>query len=185
MQVDHVALTLRVTLAENAVWQHLPAEATKAGRELAAFVDRYCREHQLGYYPAIEYFRQVPEADQQLIDAAEKLAWEVSKKAREQVLSRLRPVFSNVKVQSVQMASSALPPVRPGQPSALDQLAAHYAPNRVRMELLASLLRKDADQRSEAMEGYARKMVFRWLSGLFDDVEVAFSVLVDDQGKTP
>ncbi len=183
MQVDHIALTVRLKLAEKTVWQHLPASASKVGRELARFVDRYCRDHELGYYPAIEYFRQVPEANQELIDNAEELAWEVSKKAREQLQSRLRPVFSNLKFRSVQTESFAIPPVRPSQPSALEQLAAHYTPDRVRVELLASLLRKDKDLRGDAMEGYARKMIFRWLSGIFEEVEVTSSVLLDEKGR--
>lgn len=182
MQVDHIALTVRLKISDKAVWQHLPASASKVGRELADFVDRYCRDHQLGYYPAIEYFRQVPEANQELIDDAEKLAWEVSKKAREQLQSRLRPVFSSVKFRSVQTESFAIPPVRPSQPSAFEQLAAHYTPDRVRVELLASLLRKDKDLRGDAMEGYARKMIFRWLSDIFDDVEVTSSVVLQETG---
>ena len=183
MRVDHIALTLRLTLAEKDIWQHLPAAAGQVGSELAGFVDRYCREHQLGYYPAIEYFRQVAEADQELIDHLEQLAWEVSRKVREQLQSRLRPVFSSVKFRSVQTEAFALPPVRPSQPSALEQLVSHYTPNSVRVELLASLLRKDDDQRGDAMEGYARKMVHRWLSDIFDDVEVTASAVLDEPEK--
>ena len=184
MQVDHIALTLRLKLADKEIWQQLPASARKVGWELAGFVDRYCREHQLGYYPAIDYFRQVAEADQNLIDDAEKLAWDVSRKVREQLQSRLRPVFSNVKFRSIQTESFALPPVRPSQPSAFEQLVSHYTPTTIRVELVGSLLRKDADRRGDAMEGYARKMIFRWLSDIFDDVEVTSSMVLDEQGKT-
>jgi hypothetical protein len=183
MRVDHIALTLRLTLADKDVWQGLPAAARQVGSELAGFVDRYCREHQLGYYPAIEYFRQVTEADQKLLDDAEQLAWDVSKKVREQLQSRLGPVFSTVKFRTVQTEAFALPPVRPGRSSAFEQLVSHYTPNRVRVELRVSLLRKDSDQRIDAMEGYARKMVFRWLGDIFDDVEVTVSARLDQTDK--
>ena len=71
-----------------------------------------------------------------------------------------------------------LPPVRPNQPSALQQLIEHCTPNRVRVELQVSLFRKDTDNHGEAMEGYARKMIYRWLSDIFDDVEVTSSVVL-------
>ena len=180
MHIDRIALTLRVRLSTGDVWQSLPASAGKAGRELAEVVDRYCSEHALGYYPAIEFFRDVPAIDQNLIDNAERLAWVVSKKVREQVQSRLRPVFSSVKFRSIQTESFMLPPVRPNQPSALERLARHYTPDTVRLELLVSLLRKDQDERRDAMEGYARKMVHRWLSSIFDEVEITSSVVLDE-----
>ncbi len=180
MHIDHIALTLRVRLSAKDVWQHLPASAEKAGRELAEAVDRYCREHALGYYPAIEFFRGIPAIDQNLIDNAERLAWVVSKKVREQVQSRLRPVFSLVKFRSIQTESFMLPPVRPNQPSALERLVRHYTPDTVKLELLVSLLRKDQDERRDAMEGYARKMVHRWLSSIFDEVEITSSVVLDE-----
>ena len=82
MRVDHIALTVRLKLSDKAVWQHLPASAGKVGRELAGFVDSYCHEHQLGYYPAIEYFRQVSDFDQRRIDIAEQVSWAVSRLAR-------------------------------------------------------------------------------------------------------
>jgi hypothetical protein len=141
-------------------------------------IDQHSREHKLGYYPAIEYFREVPEADHELIDAAEQLAWHVSKLAREEVQSRLRPVFSSVRFQSIQTEAFGMPAVRPRQPAAFERLVEHCTPNTVKMELVVSLLRKDSDQRGNAAEGYARKMIYRWLRAGFKDVEVTASLAI-------
>ncbi len=178
MQVDHINLTLRLTVPEEILQRHLHASPAKVGEQLARVVDQYSRKHKLGYYPAIEFFRQVPEIDQSLIESSEQLAWVVSKVAREEVQSRLRPIFSSVKFLSVQTEAFALPPFRPNHPSALEQLAKHYTPDTVRLELLVSMLRKDNDQRGDAAETYARKMIYRWLRGIFQDVDVTASASV-------
>lgn len=180
MQVDHVSLILRLTVAETVLQRQLSASALKLGEQLAHVIDKYSREHKLGYYPAIEYFRHIAEVDQGLLDSAEKMAWFVSKLAREEVQSRLRPIFSSVKFQSVQTEAFTLPSVRPNQPSAFDQLVKHYTPDTIKMELLVSLLRKDDDLRGEAVEGYARKMIYRWLNGAFENVELTASMSLDE-----
>jgi len=175
MQVDQVSLVLRLTVPEEILQRRLQSSPAKVGEELARVIDLYSRKHKLGYYPAIEYFRQVPEIDQDLIENAEQIAWAVSKVAREEVQSRLRPIFSSVKFQSVQTEAFALPPVRPNHPSALDLLVIHYTPDTVRLELLVSMLRKDNDQHGDAAETYARKMIYRWLRGAFENVDVTAS----------
>ena len=175
MQVDHTRLLLRLKLSDHPVWQHLPLSAEKVGRELAEVIDRYCRDHELGYYPALEFFRQVTDFDQALIDDVEQIAWAASKLAREQIQSRLRPVFSTVKFQSIRTEAFGLPPIRRGRSNSLERLAEHYTPNRIKVELLVSSLRKEGDDRGEAMEGYARKMIYRWLSDIFEEVEVTAS----------
>ncbi|MGD2053949.1 MAG: hypothetical protein PVG45_07555 [Gammaproteobacteria bacterium] len=178
MHVDHISLILRLTLSEEMLQRHTPASVTSVGEKLATMIDQYSRENQLGYYPAIEYFRQLPETDQALIDTAEQIAWHVSKLAREEIQSRLRPIFSTVRFQSIQTEAFALPSVRPGQASAFEQLLKHCTPDTVKVELLVSLLRKDADQRGNAAEGYARKMMYRWLKTGFEDVEVTASFAI-------
>lgn len=179
MHVDHISLTLRLTLAPAMMQSHLPSSPVEVGKALATMIDQYSRENQLGYYPAIEYFRQVAEADQGLIDSAEQIAWLVSKLAREEIQSRLRPIFSTVRFQSIQTEAFSLSSVRPNQPSAFEQLVKHCTPDTVKVELLVSLLRKDADQRGSAAEGYARKMIYRWLKAGFEDVEVTTSLAIN------
>jgi hypothetical protein len=55
----------------------------------------------------------------------------------------------------------------------------HCTPDTVKVELMVSLLRKDSDQRGEAAEGYARKMMYRWLKAGFEDIEVTSSFVVN------
>jgi len=180
MQVDHISLILRLTVAETVLQRQLSASASKIGEELASAIDKYSREYKLGYYPAIDYFRQTVGIDQGLIDSAEHMARFASKLARKEVQSRLRPIFSRVKFQSIQTEAFTLPSVRPNQPSAFDLLVKHYTPDTIKMELLVSLLRKDEDQRGDAVEAYARKMIYRWLKDVFENVELTASVSRDE-----
>lgn len=175
MQFDHVSLGLRLVLPDEMLRTHLSASPAEIGLELAAAIDKHCSEHRLGYYPAIEFFRQVDGFEQELIDRIEQVSWQVCKLAREEVQSRLRPIFSTVKFKSVQTEAFALPPVRPNQASALERLAEHCTADTVKLELQVSMLRKDDDQRGDAAEGYARKMMFRWLNNVFEAVEVTAS----------
>lgn len=175
MQVDQVNLGVRLVLADEMLRAQLSASAAESGRKLATAIDAYCNQHQLGYYPAIEFFRQVDAFEQELIDQVEQLSWKVCKLARQEVQSQLRPIFSTVKFQSVQTEAFALPPVRPNRESSLERLSEHCTVDTVKMELQVSMLRKDDDQRGDAAEGYARKMIFRWLKGVFADVEVTAS----------
>ena len=85
MQVDQISLILRLTVPEEILQGQLSSSPAGVGEELAGAIDQYSREHKLGYYPAIEFFRQVPEIDQGLIEKAEQIAWTVSKVAREEV----------------------------------------------------------------------------------------------------
>ena len=175
MQVDQVNLGVRLVLSDEMLRAQLSVSAGELGLELATAIDAYCNHHQLGYYPAIEFFRQVDAFDQDLIDQVEQLSWKVCKLAREEVQSRLRPIFSTVKFKSVQTEAFALPPVRPNQASSLERLSEHCTVDTVKLELQVSMLRKDDDQRGDAAEGYARKMIFRWLKSVFADVEVTAS----------
>lgn len=179
MQVDHVGLSLRVTLPEQLLQQTTSASPEKVAEQLATAIDRCSRQQKLGYYPAIEYLRQVADADAGLVDTAEQLAWDVSKAVRREVQTRLRPIFSSVKFQSIQTTAFALPPVRPTQPAAFDRLVQHFTVDTVKLELVVTLLRKDADQRGAAAEAYARKMIYRWLKGVFVKVELTASVALD------
>lgn len=176
MQVDHVSLIVRLTVPEKILHRQLSVSASQIGGQLASAIDKYCSAHALGYYPAIEYFRHIEEFDQDLLDSADSVAWSVSRLVREEVQSRLGPIFSSIKFQSIQTEAFTLPSIRPNQPSAFDLLVKHYTPDTVKLELQVSLLRKDDDLRGEAVEGYARKMIYRWLKGVFDEVELTASV---------
>jgi chromosome condensin MukBEF complex kleisin-like MukF subunit len=176
MQVDHISLVVRLTVPEKVFQGELHTSPSRLGKDLATAIDHYSRENKLGYYPAIEFIRKIKDIDQSLVDEAERIAWIVCKLAREEVQSRLCPVFSSVKFKSVQTEAFAMPAIRPNQASAFDQLVRHCTPDSVKLEIQVSMLRKDDDQRGEAAEAYARKMIFRWLKPVFENIEITASV---------
>jgi hypothetical protein len=175
MQVDYVSLFLRLRLPSAVMMRHLPCSPHVVGEALASAVDGYCAQHKLGYYPALDYFKHVGDFDSALIDTAEQIAWFASKLTREELQVRLRPVFSTVKFQSIQTEAFSMPAIRPRQADALAKLARHFTPDTVKLELLVSLIRKEGDARKLAAEGYARKMMHRWLADAFETVEVTAS----------
>jgi hypothetical protein len=75
--------------------------------------------------------------------------------------------------------SYALPGVRTGKPNAMTTLAEHYTPNVLKMELQVSVLQKQP--RQEGFEKYADNTVYRWLSEIFDSVEIASAQLLKDK----
>jgi hypothetical protein len=176
--VDKAMVGLLLKVPEDALTRHLPYSPSSVGWELAKAIDAYVRVQSLGYYPALEYFRNVDVIDKNLLDHADQIAWLMSKLAREEVQVKLRPIFSKVQFQSIQTLAFTMPPVRPNHPNARDKLAAFYTPNTVKLELVLSMIRKDNDTAERKVETYARKMVYRWLRDSFESVEVTSSAEV-------
>jgi hypothetical protein len=69
----------------------------------------------------------------------------------------------------------SLPRVRPNQADAIEQLAMHYTPDRVKIELIVTMMRRDSEAEDSRAEPYARKMIFRWLQNEFASIEVTSS----------
>jgi hypothetical protein len=172
--VDKVLLGVLVQLPAKSI-SDPGTSPGRIGVELAGKVDTYVRENNLGYYPALTYFRDNGAIEHELIHKAEQLAWRASKHARELIQTGLRPIFSTVRFRSVQPQAFLMPAVRPGQPGAITKLGQHYSPDIIRLELILSLLRKDNDSGERSTELYARKMIYRWLREPFEMVEVTSS----------
>jgi hypothetical protein len=175
VHIDRALVGVRVRLTEDAMNRHLPCSAKRVGSELALAIDAYVRRRQLGYYPALEHFRDVDVIDKDLLDSAEQIAWLASKLAREEIQLKLRPIFASVSFESIQTQAFAMPTVRPNQKDALEHLARHYTPDTIKLELILSMLRKDTDIAERKVETYARKMIFRWLRDSFENVEITSS----------
>ena len=172
MRFDRVLLTIDVQLKAENLQRYLPCSADIIGQTLARIADKYIRENKTGYYPAIDFFKTLDEVDPDLIASAEQVAWLVSKLARETIQSKLRPIFSSVQFQSIQTLAFSLPKVRPNKTDALEQLAKHYTPDSVKIELVLTMMRRDSDAEDNRAEPYARKMMFRWLESEFETIEV-------------
>ncbi len=175
MRFDKVLVILNVRLKAEALQQYLPCSANIIGQTLASIADEYEKENKTGYYPAIDFFKTRDNVDPDLIASAEQVAWLVSKLARETIQSKLRPIFSSVQFQSIQTLAFSLPKVRPNQADAIAQLAKHYTPDSVKIELILSMMRRDSEAEDDRAEPYARKMMFRWLEAEFETVEISNS----------
>ena len=63
-----------------------------------------------------------------------------------------------------------MPKVRPGKPSAIDHLAQHFTPNKVRLEITARILNQDGQAKD--LKRYSSHLVHRWLKEHFEEIEV-------------
>ena len=77
--------------------------------------------------------------------------------------------------QTIQTLAFSLPKVRPNQIDAVEQLAKHYTPDSVKIELILTMMRRDSEAEDNRAEPYARKMIFRWLEAEFESLEVTSS----------
>jgi len=175
-----VALTVRLRLSEEVMASYLPASPQVVGEEVAQAVQAIVRTQKLGYFPALEYFRAEEGIDEGLLDAVDHIAWLATSVVREEVRRRLRPVFASVRFSALQSTAFTLPPVRPGQPRAMELLARHYTPDTVKADLLLDLVQKGAPPASDGEEAsdddalgrLAGQMVSRWLSPCFAELEI-------------
>jgi len=175
MRFDKVLVTIDVQLKPDVLQQYLPCSANVIGKALADIADQYQQDNKTGYYPAIDFFKSLDGVDPDLITSAEQVAWLVSKLARETIQRRLRPIFSSVSFQSIQTLAFSMPRVRPNQKDAIEQLAQHYTPDSIKIELVLTMIRRDSDADDGRAEPYARKMMFRWLESEFESIKVTNS----------
>jgi hypothetical protein len=175
MRFEKVLIGLNVQLKQSVLSEHLPCSADIIGKTLAQIAIEYEKENHSGYYPAIDFFKTRDSVDPDLITSAEQLAWLVSKLARGTIQSRLRPIFSSVQFQSIQTLAFSMPRVRPNKPDVFEQLARHYTPDTVKLELILTMMRRDSEAQDGRAQPYARKMMFRWLESEFESIEVTGS----------
>jgi hypothetical protein len=175
MRFDKVLVIVDVQLKAEDLQKYLPCSADIIGQTLAVIADEYEKDNKTGYYPAIDFFKTLDTVDPDLIASAEQVSWLVSKLARETIQSKLRPIFSSVQFQSIQTLAFSLPKVRPNKKEALEQLAKHYTPDSVKVELIVTMMRRDSEAEDDRAEPYARKMMFRWLESEFETLEVTSS----------
>ena len=176
VQLNQYLATVRVKLAEDVVLQHSPSSPEIIGHELADQVHAYVKTQQMGYYPALDYFTMAEVRDQgaldpDLIDATESMSWLVCRLVRDETQSKLRHVFSSVKFQTVQTIAYTMPAVRFGSANALHDLAQHYTPLTVKLELLLSMISKRETE--QGVEEFIRSALHRWLKDSFESIEIS------------
>lgn len=171
MKVTNVALSMVITVKLDDLDSHSAAASHVVGKELARQIGDYEKQKKLGYYPALEYFQEADAGiDPDLLDAADSLAWLATRLVREEVRKRLRPIFASLRIDAMQNLVYTMPKVRPGRKSALMQLAEHFTPNKVRVELTARIMNRDGQEKD--LKRYVSHLVHRWLNEHFESIEV-------------
>ena len=171
LNLSKVAVSLQIKLSDEMIEQHAAASPHIIGEELARQVAAYVQNQRLGYYPALDYFRSIDAVDDDLLQAAENLSWLVCGLAREELRTRLRSVFSNLKFESVQTVAYTMPTVRPGNNNALRELAQHFTPNCVRVNLVATSIRRQGND-PQITTKLAKHQICRWLKDRFDSLAI-------------
>lgn len=115
--------------------RHSPASPLTVGVELAAAVQRLASDQSLGYFPALDFFRDQDALDGDLLDAFDSLTWLGEQLINSELQTRLRSVFLRHEVGDIRHHAHALPPVKPQAPNAGDHLAMHYTPNRFKIDI--------------------------------------------------
>lgn len=163
-------MTLQVTLPPELLERHLPSSAEVVGEALTEQVVAAVKKHKLSYFPALDYLEQQGDLDEDLLDAVETIAWFACKLVREEVNKKLRGFFSNLSFQSVKCTSFAMPSVRANQLNAWHELVEHYTPNTVKLDLIASVLKKE--ERPKGLENWSKQLFRRNLENSFDKFAV-------------
>jgi len=170
LQVIKVELGVKLAVPISTLQKNLPAPIDKLGNQVANEVDKRVARQGLGYYPAIEYFIEQDSFPAYLLDAMQEVSALTIDIVSNTINDLLVPIFSNVQISNMQCLAFSLPSVRPGKPHALRDLAKHFTPNAVKFELVVSVLQKEKS--AEGFEGYADNTVYRWLSEVFEDVQI-------------
>jgi len=170
LNFTRVAVSLQVSVPETALERHLAASPRIVAENIAEQIMAYEREHSLGYYPAIDFFQQHGGIEPELIDALENISWVLTGLVRNEIRLRLRPVFSQLKIESLKTLAFTMPTARPGQQNDRVKLIDHFSATSVKVNLIATLLQKIVDTRAAAK--MTESMCYRWLKDHFSNIEV-------------
>lgn len=176
IQLNKVELNILVTLPEHVFERHLPSSPYVVGTELADQVVAYVREHELGYYPALDFFEQNGGLDPELLEAASHISWFVANLVRDEIRRKLRSIFASLNFQSVQTVAFTMPGVRPSQLNAYTELVEHYTPDTIKVGLVAGVFQKR--ENDEALARWASNTAYRWLKNSFENFEVTSAMSV-------
>lgn len=170
LKFSKVAASFVVKVPHPVLEQHVVATPAVVGEELASQVALYAQKRDLGYYPALDFFLEHGGIDADLLNAAESISWLVSSLVRQEIKTRLRPVFSHIQFESIQTLVYTMPTVRPGQNNTLLRLSEHFTPDQVKVSIIATAVRhRDSPETAVKM---AERMIWRWLHDHFETLEI-------------
>ena len=171
-----IAVTLKLKLPAAALQQYLPVPLESLGLKVARQVDGFVQQRNLGYYPALDFFQLQGGVDDYLLSALQEVANLAQGFAATEIESSLQPIFSAVTIGGAQCLAYAMPTVRPGGVDAVEELARHYTPVLLKFEIMVTLIQRQ--EPPEGIERAAKHMVYRWLSEVFEEVEITSARLV-------
>lgn len=176
IEVHTVAANLTVSLPQEVVEESVGFLPWVLGENLAGQVDAYVMEQGLGYYPALDYFRDHPQAvDPALLVLIDEIATFCAGYARRELQRRLSRAFSSVTFVQAQCTAYTMPRVRPSHSGSPAGLAAHYTPATLKLELLLSSIQKGG---FDGLEQLALDKLVRWAREPFETFQVNGSRLV-------
>lgn len=140
------------------------------GENLAGQVDAWVMENGLGYYPALAFFRDRPDAvDPALLALLDEVARFCVEYSRRELARRLRSAFAVVDVRDARCTAYTLPHVRPSRDAAPANLARHYAPDSVKADLVLTPGRSASRLEQAHLPG----LLGQWLGSAFASVKVS------------
>lgn len=175
LHITKIHVSLKVKVHDELLERHLASTVSVVGKALTDDVLKLIKDNNIGYYPALEYFQNLKELDEDLMAAAETIGWFAAKIAREEVQHKMRAFFSTLHFQSVQTVAFTMPPVRPNQNSAQQLLKEHFTPNVVKLDVIASVLKKD---QLAGMANWAKQLFKRNLKDSFEEMEVMQAIVI-------
>lgn len=160
----------RVSVPEELVENNVGYLPSILGKGLSVQIDDYVRRERLSYYPALDYFRDRPDAvDPALLALVDEVAAFCIRYATREFRRRLARAFSNVQVQQSQSTAYTLPRVLRRANDAERALARHFAPNQVKLELILSSVEREI---FEGFEKLAARKVTGWAKAPFASFEL-------------
>ena len=177
LHLTKIHISLKVKIPHEILEKHLAASVEVVGEALTQNVVDLVNEKNTGYFPALDFFQKQGCLDEDLMDAAETIGWFSSKIAREEVQKKIRPFFSSISFKSIQTVAFTMPNVRPNQINAYQALIDHYTPNVVKLDVIATLLKKN---QLEGIENWAKQLFKRNLTDFFSNFEVTGVSVIED-----
>lgn len=176
LYVTKIHITLQVKVPDELLERHLASSAEAVGEALTEQVVAAVKKHKLSYFPALDFLEKQGDIEQDLLDATETISWFACKFVRQEVNKKLRAFFSELSFQSVKCTTYVMPGVRANQINAWQELVEHYTPNTVKMDIIASILKKQ--QYPKGLENWSKQLFRRNLEESFDQFEIIQSVVL-------
>jgi len=178
IHIARFSSVLKVRVGDDVVEPNLGYLPWVLGENLAGQVDSWVMEQRLGYYPALDYFRDKPQAvDPALLQLIDEMARFGEEYTRRELRRRLRGGFSHVDVERIQVEAYAMPRILPSQPKSPEELAKHYAPATFRVELLLGMIQRGEVERIERL---VMQRIQQWAKPAFQTLELVTTRLLSE-----